>query len=490
MDHPNLACSGARASTHPSSNVAASMSSFVFEGFLSTPEMLEVFAERSVIQAMMDFEAALTRAQVQAGLVPAACGQAITGVCKAELYDVPAIVAQSGRAGSLAIPLVKKLTETVALFDKQAAGFVHWGATSQDVIDTGMVLVTRQALALIDRDLAALVRDLLALAEAHVATPVLGRTLMQPAQVVSLGYKMLGWVAPLVRRRARLREAAARALCLQFGGAVGTLSVLGEQGRDIARRMAEGLGLRLAPGTWHTQRDEWVALGAEIGVLCGAIGKFAKDVSLMSQGEIGELAEPSGGGRGGSSTMPHKRNPVSSMVALAAALRAPHRVAGLLAAMPQEQERGLGNWQAELAEWAGLFISAHGAVKAMSEAAAGLHVDAARMRANVDGLQGLVFAEAVSMRLAATIGKAPAHALFEALTAQAVGQGRHLREVTLDALQGDATLRAALTAEQVEQLFDMDLATAPAARMAREQLAALRREAEALDAAAAPAAAV
>lgn len=454
------------------------MSSYAFEGFLSTPEMLDVFSETSVTQAMMDFEAALARALAAEAVMPAAAAQAITGVCKAELYDVSAIVGQSGRAGSLAIPLVRKLTETVALFDKQAAGYVHWGSTSQDVIDTAMVLLTRRALALIERDLTALVRDLLVLVDAYAETPVLARTLMQPAQVVSFGYKLLGWVAPLVRRQARLREAAGRALCLQFGGAVGTLSVLGEAGPRVAQRVASELGLVLPPMSWHTQRDEWVALGAEVGVLCGALGKIARDLSSMAQGEIGELAEPSGAGRGGSSAMPHKRNPVSSMVALAAALRAPQRVAALLAAMPQEQERGLGNWQAELAEWAGLFISAHGALKAMAEAVAGLQVDAVRMRGNIDALQGLVFAEAVSMQLAGVLGKSRAHALFESLAQRAVQEKRHLRDLTLEALQQQAELRNAITPEQIDALFDMQRAAQPAARIVREQLPRLQREAQ------------
>src|SRR5262249_32982075 len=152
----------------------------------------------------------------------------------------------------------------------------------------------------------------------HVETPVLARTLMQPAQVVSFGYKLVAWVAPLVRRQARLRDAASQALKLQFGGAVGTLSVLGEQGPSIARRMGAERGLAGPACAWHTERDEWVALGAEVGVLCGALGKIARDISLLAQGEIGEVAEPSGSGRGGSSAMPHKRNPVSSMVALSA----------------------------------------------------------------------------------------------------------------------------------------------------------------------------
>lgn len=450
------------------------MSAFVFEGFLSTPEMLEVFGEASVLQAMMDFEAALAGAQAAEGLLPAGAAQTIASVCKAELYDVGAIVAESGRAGSLAIPLVNKLTETVALFDRQAAGYVHWGSTSQDVVDTGLVLLTRRALALLDRDLARLTEALLALAEAHLDTPVLGRTLMQPAQVVTFGYKVLGWAAPLQRCRDRLREAAGRALCLQLGGAVGTLSAMGAPAHAVATRVAELLQLPRPAMAWHTQRDEWVALGAEVGVLCGALGKLARDLSLLSQAEIAEVAEPAASGRGGSTAMPHKRNPVASMVALAAALRAPQRVAALLAAMPQEHERGLGNWQAELAEWAGLFISAHGALKAMADAAQGLQVDACRMRKNIDALQGLVFTEAVSMHLAPGLGRAAAHGWLERLSQQAVAQRRHLREVVIEAVQSEPALRGITTAEQVAALFELPAATAPAAAIARAQLQALR----------------
>lgn len=451
------------------------MSAFIFEGFLSTPEMLDLFGESSVIQAMMDFEAALARAQAEEGLMPTACAQAIASVCKADLYDLPGLIADSRRSGSLAIPLVKKLTETVALFDKPAAGYVHWGSTSQDVIDTGMVLVTRRALGTIDRDLTRLVNALLGLARAHARSPVLARTLMQPAQVVTLGYKLLGWVAPLLRAQQRLREAAARSLRLQLGGAVGTLSAMGPLGPAVARRMAQSLGLSWSALAWHTQRDEWVALAAELGVLCGSLGKIARDLSLMAQGEIAELAEPSGGGRGGSSAMPHKRNPVSSMVALAAATRTPQRVAALLASMAQEHERGLGNWQAELAEWAGLFLSAHGAVKALAEAAEGLEVDQARMRANIEALQGLVSAEAVSMLLAEAMGKAGAHALMESLTHQALASKRHLREVTLEAITRDAALSG--LHDRLAPLFDVDQAAEPAARIALEQLETLEAQA-------------
>ncbi|HEX6707126.1 MAG TPA: 3-carboxy-cis,cis-muconate cycloisomerase [Albitalea sp.] len=454
--------------------------SLVFESFLSTPEAIAAFDERAVVQAMLDFEAALARAQAEEGVIPATAAAAIAGVCKAELFDLPAIVGASGRAGSLAIPLVKKLTETVALFDAEAAGHVHWGSTSQDVIDTALVIVTRRMLALIDRDLSSLIGALLDLAERHGDAPVLGRTLLQPAQVVSLGFKAVEWIAPLVRSQQRLRHAGPPALRLQLGGAVGTLAVMGDKAEAVVRRVAEALQLTPPAGAWHTQRDELAGLACAVGVLTGTLGKIAKDIALMAQGEVGELAEPSGGGRGGSSAMPHKRNPVASMLALAGALRTPQRVAALLAAMVQEHERGLGNWQAELAESAGLYIAAHGALKALAEVAPALQVDAPRMLRNIDALQGLVFAEAVAMRLAGRIGKARAHALLEQLSQHAVAQGRHLRELTLEALRDDDTLRGQFEPADVAALFDPAQAAQRAIAVARPQLASLRQTAQAL----------
>jgi 3-carboxy-cis,cis-muconate cycloisomerase len=458
------------------------MSGAAFERFLSTPQMLDIFGESSVVQAMMDFEAALARAQAAHGLITPKAATAIAGVCKAELHDVPAIVAASGRAGSLAIPMVKKLTETVALFDTEAAQVVHWGSTSQDVIDTAMVLLTRRALALIDSDLSRLIAALLALEQRHGTAPLLARTLMQPASVVSFGFKLVAWVAPLVRAQQRLHEAGARGLQLQLGGAVGTLAMMGAHGGDVARHMARALRLPEPAGAWHTQRDAWVSLGCEVGVLVGSLGKIARDLSLMAQGEIGELAEPSGAGRGGSTAMPHKRNPVSSMVALAAAQRVPHRVAALLGSMGQEHERGLGNWQAELAEWAGLFISAHGALCALADAAEGLQVDEARMRGHIDALQGLVSAEAVAMLLAPVLGKPAAQALLERLSQRAVKERLHLRTLVLEAIASDPALRdaiqaAGIQAADIDTLFDPNQAALAAMARASEAYARLRPQA-------------
>ena len=442
--------------------------------------MLATFGEPAVVQAMLDFEAALAQAEADEGVIPAAAARAIAQACRVERIDVAALVQAGSRAGSLAIPLVKQLTAVVAQSDAEAATWVHWGSTSQDVIDSAMVLATRRALALVDADLQTLIGALLALAERDGDAPLLARTLMQPASVISLGFKIAGWVAPLLRCRQRLHRAAQEALQIQCGGAVGTLATLGDRGPAVARRAAALLGLRAPPddhyAAWHTQRDAWVAFGCELAVLVGVCAKFARDLSLLAQAEVGELNEPGGAGRGGSTAMPHKRNPVASMITLAAAQRTPQRAAALLGAMAQEHERGLGNWQAELAEWAGLWTSAHGALAALAEAAAGLQVNRARMRANIDALQGLVFAEACATRLAAVIGKPRAQALLEALSRTAVEQQRPLQALVSEAIAADATLAGAVTVVEIESLFDPVAAAQTAIGRATPWLAALRTQ--------------
>jgi 3-carboxy-cis,cis-muconate cycloisomerase len=264
---------------------------------------------------------------------------------------------------------------------------VHFGCTSQDVIDSAVSLVSRDVVALIEADLIAAATALLDHAEAHATTPMLARTLMQPASVTSFGFKCAGWAAPLVRGAGRLRGTSRRALQVQLGGAVGTLAQMRDRGAAVRARVARDLGLGDPGATWHTQRDEWVALGCELGLIAGGLGKIALDIGLLGQYEVAEVSEPSEAGRGGSSAMPHKRNPVASMVAVAAAHRVPQHVAALLGAMPQEHERALGAWQAELAEWPPLAMSVHGSVRAMAAALPGLQVDAARMRANIDRLR-------------------------------------------------------------------------------------------------------
>ena len=426
----------------------------MLERFLSTEEAGRALGDRAFVQAMLDVESALARAQARHGAVPEPAALAIAQACRAERFDLDALAAEGARAGSLAIPLARQLTAEVARAHPDAAAFVHLGATSQDILDTAQVLVARSALALIDRDLATLSARLLALAAVHRGVPVLGRTLLQPAAVVSLDAKIAHWVAPLVRGQARLHAAGAAALQLQLGGAAGTRAALGPQAREIAAEMGFLLALPSPATAWHTERDRLADLACQLALLVGSLGKIGRDIALMSQGEVGELAEATGDGRGGSSAMPHKRNPVGAMVALAAALRAPQRVAALLAAMPQAHERGLGDWQAELVEFSGLLATTHGAVQAVLQAVTGLQVDAARMGRNIEAQRGLVFAEALSMRLAGTLGKSAAHRLVEGWTRTVVAEDRFLRSVAEEALVSDAALAGVLDTAAMDTLFD------------------------------------
>lgn len=358
----------------------------IFEGFLSTSEVQEALSERSFLAAMLRFEASLARAQASVGLIPDAAAQSIIGTCRIELFDVPKIVRESGQAGNIATPLVKSLQETVGIFNLDAAAFVHWGCTSQDAIDSALALVTRQALTLIDTDVDKAIATLLALADQHAATPMLARTLLQPASVTSFGLTCASWAASLVRSRQRLSSSARQALSLQLGGAVGTLAHMQGLGPQVRALMAADLNLNAPLLAWHTQRDEWVALGCELGLLVGSLGKIAKDVSLMSQYEVGELSGPADTRQHGA-PVPPARHQHACMVALAAAQRAPQRVAALLASMPQEHEQALGNWQAAVAEWPALLMSVHGAARAIAQALPGLQVETQRMLANLDSVR-------------------------------------------------------------------------------------------------------
>jgi 3-carboxy-cis,cis-muconate cycloisomerase len=370
--------------------------SSIFDSFLSTPEALEAFAAERFVQAMLRFESALARAQAQCGLIPAAAAEHIAQCCEGGDFDAARIAADSARAGSVAIPLIKTLKEAVGRADPAAVTFTHFGSTSQDVIDTASALVTREVLQQIGSDLDAAIDALLAMAGQHAAAPMLARTLGQPASVTSFGWKCAQWAAPLVRARQRIRASAAQALAVQLGGAVGTQAQMKGRGPDVARLMATELGLAAPAAAWHTQRDAWVALGCDLGLLAGNLGKIATDLALLGQWEVGEVNEPAEEGRGGSSAMPHKRNPVASMIALAAAQAAPQHVAALLAAMPQQHERALGPWQAELAAWPRQLQAVHGSVHALAQALPGLRVDTARMQANLQRLRAELPAEAAA----------------------------------------------------------------------------------------------
>ena len=447
----------------------------MLNSFLDTHVADELFSAESLTQAMLDFEAALALAQAECGVIPLEKANVIAGVRKASLLDVAAITKASSRAGSVAIPLVQQLTESVALFDKEAARYVHLGTTSQDVIDTAMALRTKLALEHLAVSLNKSISALTSLIQAHKSTPCLARTLLQPAQVISFGYKLMAWMEPLKRCQAGLAASAKTALCVQLGGAIGTRAVLGEQGDAVLLAMERRLDL--APGigaslnSWHTQRDAWMRLAAELSIFCGVVGKVGQDLALLSQAEVAECAEPQAPGKGGSSAMPHKRNPVGAMLMIAAAGRAPHRMAALLSAMPQEHERGLGNWQLELAEWAALASTAVGASEVLSQTLDGLQVFPEAMLGNIRRLKGLIFAETVSTDLRPFLGKAESHVFVEKLCAKVGQTGDSLQEVLVEALKTHPEVVSKTTSLEreamVARMFDLHRAIAPAMHQIR-----------------------
>jgi 3-carboxy-cis,cis-muconate cycloisomerase len=409
-----------------------------------------LFSDEARIQGMLDFEAALARAEATSGIVPASQAQIIAGKCRAEQFDFSVIAKDAALSGNLAIPLVKKLTEIVAHVDKDAARFVHWGATSQDVIDTGCILQMRGAFNLIDQDLARLSGSLVTLAETHRATPIVARTWMQQALPTTFGFIVAGWLDAVSRHRNRLAEIKPRVLTLQFGGAVGTLAALGGRGPEVAKALADDLRLSLPSIPWHTHRDRIAEIATTLGLCTGTLGKIARDISLHAQTEIAELAEPIFEGRGGSSTMPHKRNSVTCAVVLAAATRIPGLVTTLLSAMPQEEQRGLGGWHAEWETLPDIVRLSGGALHHLVEMLPGLEVDTQRMRHNLELTNGLIFAEAVTMALGDRMGKMPAHLVVEAACKKAREQNRHLKDV----LREESGLRGHLTLADLESLFD------------------------------------
>ena len=374
----------------------------------------EAFSDLATLRHMLRFEAALAQAAAEAGLIPKKFAPVIVKACDPALYDPASLAEAARRTATLTVPVVKALTDEVAKRDADAAGYVHWGATSQDVIDTAMVLQLGEALPPILKELAGITAAFAALARKHRTTPTLGRTLLQPATPLSLGQKIAGWASDVSRAARRLEASFAETQIVQFGGASGSLSALGDEGRaGDGGRSPSALSLELPPAPWFTQRVRVAALAQDAALVVGALAKAARDISLMMQVEVGEAAEPSGPGRGGSSTMPHKRNPVGAALVLAAASRAPMLAATIVAAIPQEHERALGGWQAEWPTLAALIETLGSAVQAMDEVAAGLTIDPDAMQANMDATEGAVLAERATFLLAEKMGKQKAGKLVE-----------------------------------------------------------------------------
>lgn len=409
-----------------------------------------LFSDHACLQRMLDFEAALARAEAAAGVIPSSAATAISAQCHADLLNKKELSSAAASAGNLTIPLVKQLRALVAAKDKDAANFVHWGATSQDAIDTGSVLQLRDALELIASEIDRLCSSLAQLADQHRATPIVGRTWMQQAVPTTLGFTFAGWLDALTRHRERLRETRERCLALQFGGAVGTVAALGLHGEAVSKHLAAVLKLPLPQVPWHSHRDRVAEIATTLGLLAGTLGKIARDISLHMQTEIGELLEPSEAGRGGSSTMPHKRNPVASAAILSAAIRIPGLVSTMLTAMLQEDQRGLGGWHAEWETLPEIVCLTGGALHHLAEITPELQIEVPRMRLNLELTKGLIFAEAVTAALGEKIPRSQARQWIDAAAAQAANEGRHLREI----IEEQKEISQHLSPVELDNLFD------------------------------------
>jgi 3-carboxy-cis,cis-muconate cycloisomerase len=430
--------------------------------------MRAVFSDRGRLQGMLDFEAALARAQARVGVIPDEAAETIVDGCHVDLFDIGELALATATSGTPAIPVVRRLRRVVAATNAEAAKYVHWGVTSQDVMDTGLVLQVRQALDLLQTDAEELEAALTALATEHRETPLAGRTWLQQAVPTTFGLKVAGWLDALRRDRARLRTAYSTVSTLQLGGAAGTLFALGDRAEEIGALLAEELGLSRPDVPWHTHRDRLVEVALTLGLLVGSLGKVARDISLMTQSEVGEVSEPSAPGRGGSSSMPQKRNPVGCAATLAASTRVPALVSTMLSAMPQEHERGLGGWHAEWETLPEVFLLASGGLAQMRDVIAGLRVHPDRMRANLEANGGIAYAESVSSAIAPIVGHGEAHEVVARACRTALEQGQALREVVL----AEEAIRAHLSAEEVEALFDPRPHVLAAARMVDRVLAA------------------
>ncbi len=411
------------------------MSNNILARTLSRKSFSEAFSEDALVRAMLAFESALAVSQAEAGVISASAARIIEKACADATLSASKLAEEGKLGGSLAIPFVKVLTELVRVQNPKAASFVHFGSTSQDVLDTAVMTCLRPCIAETDRVLGKSVAQLAGLARQHASSVMLGRTMMQPAIPITAGIKIARWARALNRSRTRLSEVARRALCVQMGGPVGTLDALGPKRVQVRKGVAERLGLADAL-SWHTHRDEFLALASSIAILVAAIGKIARDVALLSQPEIGEMLESAPRkGVGSSSAMPHKRNPVACLQAIAAATRAPGLMATLLHA-GQEHERAIGGWQGELATFPELVDALGGSLDALERISVGLVVDPAKMKSNLEALQGLVFSERLSRLLMQSMDRAAAQSQVDDWCALAVSERRHLKEVVASAAPG------------------------------------------------------
>ncbi len=442
--------------------------SLLLPPLIASAAMRSVLEDRARLQRMLDFEAALTRAEAAVGAVPASVVDPVVAACRAELYELPALGETAAATGSLATALVQALTAEVAKTDAAAASCVHWGACDQDMMDTALALELRAGIDVLIGELNRAIEALTTLAGRQRRTGAVARTALRHTLPMPFGLKAAGYAAALGRSRERLRRLRKEALVLQFGGAAGTLAALGDQGLDVIERMTALLELAAPEAPWHSFRDRLGEVAAAFGILAGTCGKIGRDIALLMQDEVAEVIAPPAASLNGASTSaptsapddpaagngaaapPRLAPSAAAAMAVSAAMIAPQLVATILACAVQEHERALGAWQAEWATFPALALVTSGAVAAVADLAQGIEVDPDRMRANADITHGLIMAEAITLALAAKISRPEAHKLVEEASRKALADRRSLQNVLAD----DPRVTAHITGPMLGRLFE------------------------------------
>src|SRR5215831_11512992 len=426
---------------------ATILDSAVFRDIFTTEAMRTVFSDENRVQKYLDFEAALARAQAKLGIIPKEAATEIVRHCSVEKIDMAKLKEATERIGYPVLPVVQQL---VKLCKDGLGEWSHWGATTQDITDTATIMQIREALALVEGDIDGICNGLAALAKKYRDTPMAGRSNLQQAVPITFGYKMATMLAAFERHKQRLKEMKPRVLVGEFGGAAGTLSSLGKNGLKVQVELAKELELAQPEIAWHTVRDRIAEVGCFLGLVTGLCGKIALDVKLMMQTEVEEVYEPFHEGRGSSSTMPQKRNPISSVYVTALTSVVRQHVAALLDAMVEDHERATGPWEIEWIVLPEIFSLSAGALAQTRFVLEGLQVDEKRMRANLDITRGLIVSEAVMMGLGPHLGRQYAHDLVYDICRKVIATGRPL----LDLLAEDKEIAKHMKREELAKLVD------------------------------------
>lgn len=422
------------------------LDSVLFRDSFGTPEMRAIFDDRELVRKYVEVEIALAKAQAQCGVIPETAATEITEKCNADTLDFDLLRHETEIVGYPILPLVHQIAQQAG----ESGGYVHWGATTQDIMDTAVVLQIRDAFDLIDGEISRLRLTLASLARRYRDTPMAGRTHLQQALPITFGYKAAIWLDMFDRHAERLAQARPRILVGEFAGAAGTLASLGEKGLAVQQAMMDLLGLGVPCSTWHVARDGFAEATNLLGLITGSLGKIAYDVMLLATNEFGELYEPFVKGRGASSTMPQKRNPISSELMLACAKGVRQHAGLMLDAMVQDLERATGPWHAEWIAIPESFVLTAGALHQANFMLGGLIVDEAAMARNLDMTKGLIVAEAVMMGLAPYIGRQDAHDVVYDACRVVNEQGGRLADV----LNSMPTVASRLDPKLIERLTD------------------------------------